>query len=220
MVPIPKPTFNEEKLLWNQGYRYVVGIDEVGRGAFAGPLVTAAVIFPKNCTFLDQELYNINDSKLLTSKKRFQLAGKIKKEALSFSICEISVPYINRYGIGKAAQLGFFKAVQSLDRKPDFCLIDAFWIRKIRKRIQKPIIHGDSLSFSIAAASIIAKVFRDCRMDKLASRYNRYNFSQNKGYGTSYHRSALSKYGLCNIHRKSFDLSRYLPAVPSALDKI
>ncbi|MBI4080721.1 MAG: ribonuclease HII [Candidatus Levybacteria bacterium] len=214
-----KPSFDEEVVLWNRGLEYVAGIDEVGRGAFAGPLVTAAVIFPKDCRFSDQELYGINDSKLLTSKKRFQLARKIKKEALSFSIYEIPVSYINRYGIGRAAQYGFFNVVQSLDRKPDFCLIDAFSIRKMRKQMQKPIIHGDSLSFSIAAASIIAKVFRDYRMDELGFRYNQYNFSQNKGYGTADHRRALGKYGLCNMHRKSFNLSRYLP-VPPILDKV
>lgn len=207
-----KPSFSEEKLLLKTGYRTIAGIDEVGRGAFAGPLVTAAVIFPTNCEFTDPQLYEINDSKVLTPHKREILADKIKRIAVCFNITEIPVSYINRYGIGKANQLGFYKTVQSLCHTPDFCLTDAFPIKKIRKSMQKPLIHGDSLSFSIAAASIIAKVHRDNLMRKIHSDYSEYDFATNKGYGTLRHREQIKKHGLSPVHRTSFHLDKFLTA--------
>lgn len=211
MKRLPRPTFHEEQLLWSKRYNFVAGIDEVGRGAFAGPLVTAAVIFPKNCVFLDNELENIHDSKLLTPQKRLSLAKKIKEVAVSFSVQEISVTSINRFGIGKAAQVGFIRAVKSLRTLPDFCLVDAFWIRGLRKRAQKPIIHGDSLSISIAAASIIAKVHRDELMTDLSAQYPNYDFATHKGYGTKLHRERIKEFGLSPQHRISFNLSAYIP---------
>lgn len=209
-MPRILPTFTEEKILWEQGFNFVAGIDEVGRGAFAGPLVTAAVIFPKNCSFIDSDLLSINDSKVLSSKKRQILSHKIKDAALSYSITEIPLNYINKYGIGKAAQLGFYKSVKTLSTFPDFCLIDAFFIKRVKKSIQKPIIKGDSLSISIAAASILAKVYRDELMEKLHPQAPMYNFSQNKGYGTKFHRDQLKIHGLSSFHRLSFDLSSFL----------
>ncbi len=204
------PTFLEEQLLWDQGKNIIAGVDEVGRGAFAGPVVTAAVVFPKNCVFSDQDLLGINDSKLLSAKKRQILAQKIKEATLCYSISEIPLSYINKYGIGKAAQLGFYKSVISLSQTPDFCLIDAFYIQKLKKKIQKPITHGDRLSISIAAASIIAKVYRDELMDRLHPQAPMYNFAQNKGYGTKFHREQLKIHGLSPFHRLSFNLSAFL----------
>lgn len=209
-MPRTLPTFIEENALWEKGYNFVAGIDEVGRGAFAGPIVTAAVIFPKNCSFVDSDLLTINDSKVLSPKKRQLLSEKIKEAALSYSISEIPLNYINKCGIGKAAQAGFYKSVQTLATFPDFCLVDAFFIKKLRKNMQKPIIKGDSLSISIAAASILAKVHRDELMDRLHLLAPMYNFSQNKGYGTKYHRDQLKIYGLSSYHRLSFDLSPFL----------
>jgi ribonuclease HII len=206
----PLPTFYEEKLLWNKGINLVAGIDEVGRGAFAGPLVTAAVIFPKNCVFVDSDLHTINDSKVLSPKRRQILSEKIKNAALCYSINEIPLSYINKYGIGKAAQLGFYHSVKTLITPPDFCLIDAFFISRVKKTIQKPIIKGDSLSISIAAASIIAKVHRDELMEKLHQLVPMYNFSQNKGYGTKFHREQIKIHGLSSFHRLSFNLSPFL----------
>lgn len=205
-----KPSFSEEKLLLKTGYQLVAGIDEVGRGAFAGPLVTAAVIFPANCEFTDPQLYEINDSKVLTVRQRENLSEKIKKEALCYSIAEVPVSYINRFGVGKAAQLGFYKAVQTLCHQPDFCLIDAFFISRLKKSMQKAIIYGDSLSYSIAAASIIAKVYRDNLMRQLNKSYPFYDFATNKGYGTLKHREYIKMYGLSSVHRTSFHLKKFL----------
>jgi len=202
-----KPSFNEERFLWQQGFSAIAGIDEVGRGAFAGPVVIAAVIFPKQCVFSDPELHDIHDSKLLTPHKRQRLAEKIKREALSFSTSEIPVSYINRFGVGKAAQLGFYKVATTLSIKPDFFLIDAFWITRLKKSVQKPIIHGDSLSISIAAASIIAKVYRDEIMQKIHLTLSDYGFDQNKGYGTKIHQEQLRKLGASQHHRTSFIVS-------------
>lgn len=209
---IQKPSFNEERILLKTGYLTVAGIDEVGRGAFAGPLVTAAVIFQHNYSFKDPELHTINDSKVLTARQRENLSEKIKKEALCYSIAEIPVSYINRFGVGKATQLGFYKAVQALCHQPDFCLIDAFPILRLKKSMQKAIIHGDSLSYSIAAASIIAKVHRDNVMLKIHSDYSEYDFAANKGYGTLRHREQIKKHGLSPVHRTSFNLDKFLPA--------
>ncbi|MEK7605536.1 MAG: ribonuclease HII [Patescibacteria group bacterium] len=205
-----KPSFNEEKLLLKSGYHSIAGIDEVGRGAFAGPLVTAAVIFQDNYSFRDPDLYTINDSKVLSPRQRENLSEKIKKEALCYSIAEIPVNYINHYGIGKAAQLGFYKAAQTLCHQPDFCLIDAFPISRLKKSIQKAIIHGDSISYSIAAASIIAKVYRDSLMRKIHCDYREYDFATNKGYGTLKHRQQIKKHGLSPVHRTSFSLNKFL----------
>lgn len=200
------PTFDEEHFLWKQGYQHIAGVDEVGRGCFAGPVVTAAVILPQ--TFTSKKA--VNDSKKLSAKVRTELAEVIKQQAIAFSIAEVSVAIINKIGIGKATQQAFRSAIKHLSKKPDFILIDAFYIQKLSKRNQKPIVHGDGLSISIAAASIIAKVYRDALMQKLHKNYEAYDFFTNKGYGTKKHREAIQKYGLCKLHRTSFDLSRFL----------
>lgn len=201
-----KPTFNEETILWNQGFKFIAGVDEVGRGCFAGPVVAAAVIMPRNFDATDE----INDSKLLSADKRIKLAQIIKNFAVSFSIAEISVEVINKIGIGKASQKAFRKAVKTLRIKPDFILIDAFYINNLRKNNQKPIVRGDGKSITIAAASIIAKVYRDELMVKHHQNYPEYDFGTNKGYGTGKHRAALKKYGLSRLHRSSFNLHKYL----------
>ncbi|MBI3092662.1 MAG: ribonuclease HII, partial [Candidatus Levybacteria bacterium] len=183
----PKPTLKEEKKLWKNGYRYVVGIDEVGRGAFAGPLVVGAVMFPQK-RFL---ISGINDSKLLKPTMRKTLSDLVRKKALCFSLAEIPVGAINEYGIGKATQMGFRKAVRLLPIKPDYVLIDAFYrnassayIKHMNRKNQKPIKKGDQKSISIAAASIIAKVYRDSLMKRLHKKYPQYRLAKNKGYGT------------------------------------
>jgi len=199
------PTLNIENQLWNSGYTYIAGLDEVGRGSFAGPVVVGAVIFPKNSTLLA----GIADSKLLKPKIREQLATEIKKLALFWSIAEIGLDEINKLGIGKATQLAFKKAVTSLKNDPDFLLIDAFFIDGIDRKTQKAVVNGDKLCGSISAASIIAKVYRDELMVKLAKEYPEYGFEQNKGYGTLAHREAIKKFGLSEMHRKSFNLGKY-----------
>jgi ribonuclease HII len=201
-----KPTFDEEQFLWQQGYHYIAGVDEVGRGCFAGPVVAAAVILPQ--VFEGMEL--VNDSKLLSPKIREKLSQLIMKQALAYAISEIAVEIINKIGIGKATQQAFRQAINDLSVKPHFILIDAFYIETLSRKNQKPIVHGDGKSISIAAASIIAKVYRDTLMKKLHSQYENYDFATNKGYGTKKHQEAIKKYGLCDLHRKSFDLSRFV----------
>lgn len=200
------PTFNEEKILWQKGYQFVAGVDEVGRGCFAGPVVTAAVILPQTFTSPTP----INDSKKLSPKIRTELAEVIKQQAIAYAIAEVSVEVINQIGIGKATQTAFVQAVKNLSKTPDHILIDAFYIVDLPKANQKPIIRGDGISISIAAASIIAKVYRDELMQKLHTNYTVYDFATNKGYGTQRHREAIGKHGLCEMHRKSFDLSKFV----------
>lgn len=201
-----KPTFEYETKLWNQGLQFVAGVDEVGRGCFAGPVVAAAVILPSDFSATDK----INDSKKLTPKVREELAIIIKKHAIAYSIAEVSVSIINKVGIGKAAQQAFLKAIKGLTTEPDHVLVDAFRIDTLEKEKQTPIVYGDSISISIAAASIIAKVYRDELMQRLHPQYEVYDFFTNKGYGTKKHREAIGKYGLCDLHRTSFDLSKFL----------
>ena len=200
------PTFDEEKYLWKNGFQHIAGVDEVGRGCFAGPVVTAAVILPQ--TF--SSLIPVNDSKKLTAKIRLELSKFIKQHAIAFAISEVSVSVINKIGIGKATQQSFRDAIKQLTKKPDYILIDAFYIKHLSRKNQKPIVHGDALSISIAAASILAKVYRDERMQELHKKYLPYDFATNKGYGTEKHREAIKKYGLSKLHRKSFDLTKFV----------
>jgi len=201
-----KPTFNEEKLLWKTGITDIAGVDEVGRGCFAGPVVAAAVVLPQNFNATDE----INDSKKLSAKKREKLAKIIQEHATAYAIAEVSVEVINAIGVGKAAQKAFAQAIALLKKPPEFILMDAFYIDDIDRKIQKPIIHGDGLSISIAAASIIAKVYRDKVMQSLHDKYIKYDFFTNKGYGTKKHREAIGKFGLCDLHRKSFNLNKFV----------
>jgi ribonuclease HII len=201
-----KPTFEEEVSLLEHGYSSVAGVDEVGRGAFAGPVVAAAVILPPYFPFQTE----INDSKLLTALKREQLSTIIKLYARAYAVAEVPLIEVNRLGIGKAAQKAFSQAVGKLRVAPDYLLMDAFYLDKPHRVKQKAIIHGDRISISIAAASIIAKVYRDRLMERLHTLYPEYNFAENKGYGTSHHRTMIKKHGLCPIHRTSFDLAKFL----------
>jgi ribonuclease HII len=203
-----KPSLKEEKKLWSRGINLVAGVDEVGRGCFAGPVVAAAVILPVNF----RATREINDSKLLTPAKREKLARIIKKNALSFSIAEISVEIINQIGIGKATQQAFAQAITGLSVFPHHILIDAFYITALDKSRQTPIVHGDGISITIAAASIIAKVYRDERMQELHLEYPHYDFYTNKGYGTKKHQQAIKTYGLCDLHRTSFHLAKFTTA--------
>ncbi len=198
--------FSVESSLWSQGINLICGIDEVGRGCFAGPVVAGAVIFPSNSKLIE----GIADSKLLTPKKRSDLAKKIKELASAWAVGEISVLDINKYGIGQATQMAFSKAVKNLQKAADFFLIDAFYVNSLDKLLQKPIPGGDRISASIAAASIVAKVYRDDLMEKLHLTSPNYGFDKHKGYGTSLHRNMIKKFGLSDLHRKSFKLDKFL----------
>lgn len=195
-----------EKIYWQQGLNLVCGVDEVGRGCFAGPVVVGAVVFSKDGPIPE----GIADSKLLTAKKREKLSEQIKKTALFWEVEEVGVEVINKVGIGKAAQIAFYNVVKKLKPFPDFILIDAFQITNIDPQKQKAIAGGDRLSVSIAAASIIAKVYRDTLMSNLDKKYAQYGFEKHKGYGTLFHRLMIKQYGLCDLHRTSFNLTKFL----------
>lgn len=200
------PTLNFEKALWKQGYAKVCGIDEVGRGCFAGPVVAGAVIFPKNIILPG----GIADSKLLKPRQRKKLSEEIKRVAISYAVSEIGVKHINKLGIGKATQMAFRKVFRLCSVQADFVLIDAFNIKHLNRKRQKAIKKGDRICASISAASIIAKVYRDDLMKKLHKKYPQYKLGKNKGYGTKDHQEAIKKHGLSRIHRKSFNLEKFL----------
>ena len=213
------PNFSLERKLWTNGVEYVIGIDEVGRGAFAGPIVGGAVIFPKiarlNKKF--QFIKNINDSKLLKAKMRLKLARLIKKYSLFHAVEEVPIGVINKYGIGYANKMVFRKVIgkilNEITGSSFYLLSDGYrtkYIRRFNKKNHTAIIDGDKKSMTIAAASIIAKVHRDKLMREYSKRFKHYKFSRNKGYGTKEHQEALKKYGLTKIHRTSFELSKFL----------
>ena len=195
----------EEKLaletaLKQKGYRYIAGVDEVGRGPLAGPVVCAAVIMP-----LDDEkiIEGVDDSKKLSVKKREELAEEIKKRALCYTIIEVSEEKIDEINILEATKLGMKQALETLEISPDMVLTDGNMTLNIPFP-QRSVIHGDALSYSIGAASIIAKVYRDKLMDEFSLTYPQYGFEKNKGYGTAAHINAIKEYGLCPIHRRTF----------------
>ena len=189
-----------ERALQMQGYTLIAGVDEVGRGPLAGPVVCAAVIMP-----LDDEslIVGVDDSKKLSEKKREQLAEEIKQRALAYTIVEIDEKTIDEINILEATKLGMKKAIESLELAPDVVLTDGNMTIDITHK-QHSVIHGDALSYSIGTASIIAKVYRDHLMDEYAKSYPAYAFDKNKGYGTAVHINAIKEQGLCPIHRRTF----------------
>lgn len=186
-----------ETELYNNGINFIAGIDEVGRGPLVGPVVTAAVILPKD--FYDER---INDSKKLTEKKRELLYDVIMENAISVGIGISSEDIIDEINILNATKRAMLEAVNNLSVKPEHLLIDAV---KLDTDIpQTSIIKGDAKSESIAAASIIAKVTRDRMMIELDKIHPEYDFKHNKGYGTKKHIEAIRKYGIIKEHRKTF----------------
>ena len=189
-----------ERELLSKGYRYIVGVDEVGRGPLAGPVVCAAVVMP-----LDEELLieGVDDSKKLSEKKRETLSKLIKERAIAYTIVEVSEKIIDEINILEATRLGMKQAVEGLSVTPDIVLTDGNMTIDIPFK-QHSVIGGDALSYSIGAASIIAKVHRDHMMDEYAKEYPAYAFEKNKGYGTAVHIQAIKEQGLCPIHRRTF----------------
>lgn len=212
------PNLNYEKKLWQKGY-LVVGVDEVGRGALAGPVFAGACAFSFDKNLFEKinfQKIKIADSKKLTPNQRLTAYFWIKKNCLGFGVGKVGVEEINRIGIAKASILAMTKAIKNLKvdiRKKLNCqfevfvLSDYFYLPALKKlgiSHQKPIVDGDELSFSIAAASIIAKVERDKLMIKLAKNWPFYQWEKNKGYGTKTHQLAIKKYGPTKYHRPLF----------------
>ena len=189
-----------ERALLSQGCRYIAGVDEVGRGPLAGPVVCAAVIMPLE---KNQLVEGVDDSKKLSEKKREQLAEEIKNLALCYTIIEIDEQTIDEINILEATKLGMKRALETLEIPPDTVLTDGNMTLDVSFP-QRSVIHGDALSYSIGAASIIAKVYRDHLMDEYAKTYPQYAFEKNKGYGTAAHIAGIKEYGLCPIHRRTF----------------
>ncbi len=195
------PTFNEERELHEQGYHFIAGIDEVGRGAIAGPVVAAAVILPLSTNISWLSL--VRDSKQLSPSKRESLFKQIQEAELPIGVGMVPQVDIDDYGIVKATQLAMSHAVENLPFTPDFLLIDALDLPGISLP-QKSIVHGDQLSISIACASVVAKVSRDRYMVDLDSLYPDYGLARHKGYGTREHLLSLQQRGPCPLHRRSF----------------
>lgn len=191
------------QLLWEYERKYseyqaICGIDEVGRGPLAGPVVAGAVILPKDC-----EILYINDSKKLSEKQRESLYDEIQEKAVSIGIGIVESEIIDDINILQATYEAMRKAICNLSVTPDLLLNDAVTIPQV-EITQVPIIKGDAKSISIGAASIIAKVTRDRMMKEYSKQYPQYGFESNKGYGSKEHIEALKQYGACEIHRKSF----------------
>ncbi len=198
--PCP-PTFRVERSLWRQGVGLVAGVDEVGRGPLAGPVAAGAVVLPPRARL--SWLRRVRDSKQLTPQAREELADLIWRHAPAASVAFVSVETIDRLGIAEAARLAMLQAVGDLSRRPEHVLIDAFRIPACSLP-QTAIKGGDTLSLSIACASIIAKVTRDRLMEGEDARFPGYGFAHNKGYGTPFHLQSLERLGPCDLHRRSF----------------
>ena len=187
-----------ENECFSKGYQVICGVDEAGRGPLAGPVCAAAVILPR-----DIEIEGLNDSKKLTDKKRRELYPIIKEAAVAYGIAFASHEEIDEINILQATYLAMERAMDALSVHPDLALIDGNRARDFGLPV-KTVIHGDSLSASIAAASVLAKVTRDKYMEEMAVKYPQYGFEIHKAYGTKAHYEALRTYGPCEIHRKSF----------------
>ena len=187
-----------EDKLYSEGYNFVCGVDEAGRGPLCGPVVAAAVILPK-----DEYIEGVNDSKKLTEKKREKLYDDIMKKAVAVSIGISDVDVIEKVNILNATKLAVKQAIEKLSIKPDYVLIDGNQMIDINIKAET-VVSGDAKSESIAAASIIAKVTRDRMLIEFDKKYPEYGFAKHKGYGTKSHIEAIQKYGLTDIHRPSF----------------
>ncbi len=186
-----------EKKLHEEGYKYIAGIDEVGRGPLAGPVCATAIIMPSDCY-----IEGVTDSKKISMKKRKELNDIILEKKIAVSTIFIDEKVIDEVNIYEATKLAMHQAIKELEIKPEYVLIDAMPLDLDIPH--ESIIKGDELSFTIACASIVAKVSRDEFMDELDKLYPEYGFKQNKGYPTKAHRDALMKYGVTPVHRKTY----------------
>lgn len=188
----------EHKLI-AQGKTLIAGIDEAGRGPLAGPVSCACVIMPLGEKDI---IEGVNDSKKLSEKKREELYDKIIEKAYSYSVVFVDEKTIDEVNILNATKQGMIQCLEELSLKPEVVLVDA--VKLNIETENHGIIHGDALSYSIACASILAKVERDRYMQSISARYQNYNFAKHKGYGTKEHIQAIKQFGICEIHRKTF----------------
>lgn len=186
-----------ERKLHDEGYTLIAGVDEVGRGPLAGPVAATAIIMPKDCY-----IEGVTDSKKVSPKKRKELKKQILERAIAVSTIFINEKIIDEVNIYEATKLAMYQAINGLDPKPDYVLIDAMPLDLDIPH--ESIIKGDEKSFTIACASIIAKEARDELMDEFDQKYPEYDFKQNKGYPTKKHRNALLTYGVTPIHRRTY----------------
>ena len=206
---LPKfPTLEYEKDLWVQGFRIVAGLDEAGRGAWAGPVFAAAVVLPNDervCEVLD----GVRDSKQMTARQRERMQGCIRSVSISWGVASASSEEIDEIGILPATCLAMRRAIDELAYPPVHLLVDYITLDECGCP-QLSLAYGDCLSLSIAAASVLAKTERDAYMVRLDADYPEYGFAQHKGYGTPQHRAALDEKGPCPIHRKTYKPVRAL----------
>ena len=205
-----------ERECWSRGLNYLAGVDEVGRGSLAGPMVVCAVILDKNRLpdFEDvppelKPYTMVKDSKLVTPKRRSILSSFLINEVLSYSIVEVPHYELDKKGLTTCTKEAFSEAIKKLSFRPDHVFTDNYNIPDLAEKSQTNLIRGDNRSMTIAAASIIAKVYRDKLMTELHEKYDKYKvygFDKHKGYGTFYHREMIKQYGLSDIHRKSFHI--------------
>ncbi|MCI5536062.1 MAG: ribonuclease HII [Clostridiales bacterium] len=187
-----------EAELHNKGYKYIAGVDEVGRGPLAGPVVAAAVILPE-----DFDVPGVDDSKKLSEKRREELFDIITERAVAYGIGMADHSIIDEINILQATKLAMKEAISSLQQQPDYILFDAMRIDDLEIP-QESVIKGDAKVLAVAAASIVAKVTRDRMMAEYSAEYPGYAFEKNKGYGTKAHYEGLRAYGMCPIHRRTF----------------
>lgn len=202
-----------ERELYDEGCELIAGVDEAGRGPLAGPLVIAAVILPK-----DVFISGLNDSKQLSAAKRDMLYNEVMAKALDIEVNIVSVSNIDELNIYAATQQGMAQVLENLHCKPQAALIDAMPVKVPGMKIES-VVHGDALSASIAAASIIAKVTRDRIMERLDLVYPAYGFAHNKGYGSGAHMQAVSELGATSWHRRSFEPVKSMQLPPVAAEE-
>jgi ribonuclease HII len=203
------PNFREEKKLYKKGYKLIVGVDEVGRGPLAGPVIACAITVPE-FSISNLGYLKIRDSKRLSAKQREEIYKVLEENPdVGWGIGRVSEKVIDRINILEATKLAMQRAVRNLEKKQpgiDFLITDGNFAIK-SPIAQKSVIKGDQKVFSVAAASIIAKVYRDRMMLRYDKKYPTYGFDRHKGYGTKLHRNLINKKGLCKIHRKTFKIS-------------
>ena len=202
-----------ERELYAEGYELIAGVDEAGRGPLAGPLVIAAVILPK-----DVFISGLNDSKQLSAAKRDMLYNEVMAKALDIEVNIVSVSNIDELNIYSATQQGMAQVLENLHCRPQAALIDAMPVKVPGMKIES-VVHGDALSASIAAASIIAKVTRDRIMERLDLVYPAYGFAHNKGYGSGAHMQAVREQGATRWHRRSFEPVKSMQLPPVAAEE-